>query len=148
MHKSSYFPRDCLRLYAKVSPVSYLIKITLLISRKVVRGQSSHPNCRLIFVSQINLKISSEVPNSFPRAKYLLRCSVIFFICFFKYVILKVFYLSILTISHKFGIHFHPLQKDGEHSWMDYIYSPSMLYGDNSPFVIELFTSVLSNNEF
>lgn len=45
----------------------------------------------------------------------------------FSFVIVKVFYHLLLTVTSKLGIYFYPKMGRG-HSWKDYIYSPSMLY--------------------
>ena len=59
------------------------------------------------------------------------------------FVILEVFYHLVLIVTYKFSIYLHPFAGAG-HSWMDYIYSPSMRYGVDKPYVILSLTSELS----
>nr|DAG69533.1 MAG TPA: hypothetical protein [Caudoviricetes sp.] len=48
------------------------------------------------------------------------------------FVILKAFYPLALIVSYKFGVHHqqNKLYLVAQHSWRDYIYSLSTLYGN------------------
>ena len=59
-----------------------------------------------------------------------------------QFVTLRAFYPVVLIVSYEVGVH-HQLYAAG-HSWRDYIYSPSTLYGAFLPCAIRKVTTVFA----
>ena len=106
---------------------------------------------KFIYILPFNTFIFMEYKlcNLISRINYIILISVIHknnsnFTTIIQFVIIRLFILiSYISYSYKFRVPFHI--KCVEHSWRDYIYSPSTLYDDSEPFVISEFISGLTS---